>query len=201
MIKKESIKNGDVAGAVRMGRRRFIGSLGAAAGSLGALGHIVSRTSASTAVPMPTYIPEGYSLLGVYRGEPDGFRTGNAEIKFAYLNPTVIQHHIYAPLFVFVSPMTDNFFGGTENHTPELLKLQIGDETVQAKYFDGCWRQAPNGETILPNGTRVTWNTRNLNSLVFPFDGYMIGIVGSKQGGVGRAELMKMASSFGPVTN
>lgn len=201
MIKNEPVKNREVAAAGRMGRRRFMGWLGAAAGGLAAMGHIGFGTMGTTVIPIPHYVPEGYSLVGEYRGEPDGFRTGDSEIKLAYLNPKVTRKLIFGPLFVFVSPMTDNFFGGTENHTPELLKLQIGDETVQAKYFDGCWRQAPNGETILPNGTRVTWNTRNLNSLVFPFDGYMIGIVGSKQGGVGRAELIKMASSFGPVTN
>jgi hypothetical protein len=154
------------------------------------------QAEAVPAVPTPQYVPPGYVFNGAYRGEPDGFRTGKSEIKFAYLNLKVFRSHIWAPLFVFVSPMTDNFFGGTEDHAPELLRLRIGVVTVEARYFDGCWKPTPDGERILANGKRATWDASNLNSLVFPFDGYMIGIVGSKQGGVGRGELIKIAKSL-----
>jgi hypothetical protein len=198
MIKEELIKNRDVAGTGGMGRRRFIGWLGAAAGGIAAMGHVSSRTMGTTVIPIPHYIPEGYSLIGEYMGDDDGFRTGKSEIKFAYLSPEVFKKRIFGPLFVFVSPMTDNFFGGTEDAKPEVMELRIGEVAVEARYFNGCWKPTPNGERILANGKRATWDTSNLNSLVFPFDGFMIGIRGGKQGGVGRTELIKIASSFGP---
>jgi hypothetical protein len=179
-----------------MGRRRFIGWLGAAAGGLAGMGSVSSLTMGATEIPIPHYIPEGYFLLGEYRGVVDGFRTGESEIKLAYMSPKVNRRGIFGPLFIFVSPMTDNFFGGTQGAKPEVMQLRIGDLTVEARYFDGTWYRAPNGGTTLPNGTRVTWNTSNLNSLVFPFDGFMIAIRGSKQAGVGRTELIKIASSM-----
>jgi hypothetical protein len=196
MTRKESTKNRDVASTKRIGRRHFIGWLGAVAGSIAAMGHISSRTMGATEIPIPHYIPEGYFLLGEYRGVLDGFRTGESEIKLAYMSIKVNRRGIFGPLFVFVSPMTDNFFGGTQGAKPEVMELRIGDVTVESRYFDGTWYRAPNGGTTLPNGTRVTWNTSNMNSLVFPFDGFMIGIRGSKQAGVGRTELIKIASSM-----
>jgi len=51
------------------------------------------------------------------------------------------------------------------------------------------------GERNLPSGRLVDWVTSAFNALVFPFDGFMIGIRGSKQGSVGRSELIKVASS------
>lgn len=196
MNKKDPAGNGEAPRATGMGRRRFMGWLGAAAGGIAAMGQISSRTLGGTEIPIPHYIPEGYSLIGEYKGEVDGFRTGESEIKLAYLSPNVNRRGIFGPLFIFISPMTDNHFGGTVDAKPEVMELRIGDVTVEARYFDGAWNRAPNGETVLPNGTRVTWNTRNLNSLVFALDGFMIGIRGSKQAGVGRTELIKIASSF-----
>jgi hypothetical protein len=203
MIRKESTKNRDVAGTMRMGRRRFICWLGAA-GGVTATSYISSPTMGTTIIPIPHYIPEGYSLVGEYKGASDGFRTGESEIKLAYLNPKVTQRLIFGPLFVFVSPMTSTPLwwaeSGTPEVTPESLTLRIqGEVTVEGRYYNGCWKPTPDGERTLPNGHRGTWDTSNLNSLVFPFDGFMIGILGSKKGGVDRTELIKMASSFGPV--
>jgi hypothetical protein len=206
MIIRDPIEDRSVSNKASIGRRRFIAWLGAAAAGIAAVGHLSSRTMGTTVIPIPHYIPEGYSLVGEYRGEPDGFRTGDSEIKLAYLNPKVTRKLIFGPLFVFVSPMTSNSLwwaeSGTPAITPEQVTLRIaGAVTVEGQYYNGCWKPTPDGDRTLPNGTRGIWNTNSLNSLVFPFDGYMIGIVGSKQGGVGRTELIKMASSFGPVTN
>jgi hypothetical protein len=200
MTRKESTKNRDVAGTVRMARRRFIGWLGAA-GGVAALGDISSRTMGTTEIPIPHYIPEGYFLLGEYRGVLDGFRTGESEIKLAYMSIKVNRRGIFGPLFIFVSPMTSNPFwygeSGTPAITPELVRLRIGGEvTVEGRYYNGSWKPTPDGERTLPNGHRGTWDTSNLNSLVFPFDGFMIGILGSKQAGLGRTELIKIASSM-----
>jgi hypothetical protein len=136
---------------------------------------------APPAAPTPQYVPPGYHFLRTYRGDGDGFGTGESEIKFAYLNPKVFQRRIFGPLLVIVSPMTSNPFGyaesGTPAITPELLTLRIGKVTVESRYFEGKWRTTPDGERTVPNGTRGTWDTSKLNSLVFPFDGFMIGIV------------------------
>ncbi len=210
----QSINNLESSSSVRTALRKLIYFLtvvavsAATAGPINLMAQVNDRiprhapmppellAEAVPAVPTPQYVPPGYVFNGAYRGEPDGFRTGKSEIKFAYLNLKVFRSHIWAPLFVFVSPMTDNFFGGTEDHAPELLRLRIGVVTVEARYFDGCWKPTPDGERILANGKRVTWNTSNLNSLVFPFDGFMIGISGGKLDGVGRAELIKVAKSL-----
>jgi hypothetical protein len=192
-------------------RRRLVRCLAVAALVIAATGSIGLRAQkdmppelpapAPPAVPRPQYVPPGYSLLGEYRGNDDGFGTGEAEIKIAYLNPEVYKKRIFGPLLVIVSPMTSNPFwyaeSGTPAMTPELLTLRIGGEvTVECRYYNGKWRPTPDGERTLPNGTRGTWDTSNLNCLVFPFDGFMIGIVGSKLGGVGRAELIKITESL-----
>lgn len=204
MSKKDSSNDRQIPSAAGMGRRRFISWLGAAAGGIAAMGRISSRPMGTTIIPMPHYIPEGYSLIGEYRGDGDGFGTGESEIKIAYLNPEVFKKRIFGPLLVIVSPMTSNPFqyaeSGTPAISPELLTLRIGGEvTVECRYYNGHWKSTPDGERTLPNGIRGTWDTSNLNCLVFPFDGFMIGIVGSKQGGVGRTELIRIASSIGPV--
>ena len=196
MVKTESCKNHEASAAVSNGRRVFLTWLGAA---VAFLCQTSWPTIALTAIPTPRYIPEGYSFVGEYRGEPDGFRTGNSEIKFAYANRK-LWGKIFSPLFIFVSPMTDNRFAGLVDHVPESIALRIGNENVEGEYFDGFWMNSPDGERIAANGERAHWDTSNLNALVFPFDGYMIGILGSKPGGVDRSQLIRIASSFGPLT-
>ena len=96
--------------------------------------------------------------------------------------------------------MTDNRFAGLVDHVPESIALRIGNENVEGQYFDGFWVNSPDGERAVANGRRAHWDTTNPNALVFPFDGFMIGILGSKPGGVDRSQLIKIASSCGPLT-
>jgi len=65
MVKTESCKDNEASGPQGKGRRVFLTWLSAAVAS-------ICRTSwptiASTAIPTPRYIPEGYSFVGEYRG-------------------------------------------------------------------------------------------------------------------------------------
>lgn len=153
------------------------------------------RTEMASVIPTPQYVPEGYVFLGAYTRQPDGFGTGESEVRIQYLNPRYIRR-AFSPLTIFVSSMTDNRLGGTAGREPELISLRIGNATVEAQYFSSmCVEPAPGGKS-LTHRKRVYGETSNLNALVFPFAGFMIGILGNKTRGVGRSELIKIASSL-----
>ncbi|HET7102145.1 MAG TPA: hypothetical protein VFJ52_13410, partial [Terriglobia bacterium] len=148
----------------------------------------------SVVIPTPQFLPAGYELFRVFREPVDGFMTGNAEIEFDYIDKSCWARGMICPLQVFVSPITTNPFAGTVGRKSELLSMWIGNRTVEAQYFIGNGNVQPEGEK--PRSTRQRLQAdahdynANLNSLVFPFDGFMIGIRGSKLGGVDRAELI-----------
>lgn len=151
-------------------------------------------------IPTPQYLPAGYHLFRVFREPLDGFNTGKGEIEFDYADPKCGAGKTMCPLQIFVSPMTVRPFSGTVGRTAESLSLWIGNRPVEAEYFIGNGNVQPQGEKALPNNQQPQpepndYNS-NLNSLVFPFDGFMIGMRGSKLGGVGRAELIRVAKSL-----
>lgn len=154
----------------------------------------------SIVLPTPQYVPGGYELFRVFREPIGGFSTGSAEIEFDYIDKSCWARGKICPLEVFVSPMTTNPFGGTIGRKSELLSLWIGHRTVEAQYFIGNGDLPSGGDKVLPDGQQSEPDANdfnaNLNSLVFPFDGFMIGIRGSKLGGVDRAELIKVAKSL-----
>ncbi|HET7215050.1 MAG TPA: hypothetical protein VFL79_15790 [Terriglobia bacterium] len=133
-------------------------------------------------IPTPQYLPAGYELWKINRQPADGFRAGKAEIEIQYKDPECWDRKINCSLQVFVSPMTDTSFWGTTGRTPESLSLRIGSRTVEAQYFAGAGTNPQMGP--------------NFNVLVFPLDSFMIGIRGSKQGGVGRSEIIRVAESL-----
>jgi hypothetical protein len=209
----QSTKDLNSSLAIRSGRRRLIFCLAMAAAVIATAGHINLRAQANAqilrlrymppdlqaqmapTIPTPQYVPAGYVLLGAYTGQSDGFGTGQSEVRIQYLNPRYLRR-TFSPLTIFVSSMTDNRIGGTADRTPELISLQIGNVTVEAQYFNRMWAEAPHGERSLPDGKRARGETGNLNALVFPFAVFMIGIRGNKAAGVGRSELIKIASSL-----
>ena len=159
-----------------------------------------TRAQKSIVIPTPQYLPAGYKLFRVFRDPVDGFSTGNAEIEFDYIDKSCWARKMICPLPVFVSPITTNPFSGTAGRKSESLSRWIGNRAVEAQYFIGNGNVPPQGEGALPNRKQPQpgagdYNA-NLNSLVFPFDGFMIGIRGSKLGGIGRAELIRVAESL-----
>lgn len=180
-------------------RRKFFRWLGGAAalGALSTSGDPSASALPETKVPMPAYLPPGYSLAGTFTDRPDGFRTGSAEISFLYLNPAY-RGGFPNPLLLFVSPPTTHDFEGTQGHTPELvqLTLTIGN-VVEARYFDGMWTPSPDGEAVGRDGkTRIHWDTTNFNALTFPFERFLIGLRGCRKGKVDRNELIRIAGSM-----
>jgi hypothetical protein len=208
----QSIKKLDSFASVCPGRRRLIRRLVTAALVIATAGPVILRAqgrgrilniimppdmmaSMATPIPTPQYLPAGYVLLGAYTGQSDGFGTGNAEVRIQYLNPKYIRS-VFSPLTMYVSAMTENRFGGTADLAPELITLRIKDTTVEAQYFGGISAEPPQSERVLPNSQGSQWKSSSLNALVFPFDGFMIGIRGSKLEGVGRSELIRVAQSL-----
>ena len=170
-------------------RRRFFRWLGGAA-ALGALGITAPPTALATKVPMPTYLPPGYRFFVTATDEPDGFRTGPAEIKFVYVNPAY-WGRLKCPLLVFVSPPTAHDFEGTNGHTPEPLRLTLSTgEVVEARYFDGMWRGRPEGEAYALTFPFTQFLTGP------PFAQVLIGLRGFQKGKVDRSELIKIAESI-----
>ena len=133
-------------------------------------------------IPTPQYLPAGYELWRVYKDPDDGFRTGKAEVEVRYQDPGCYARKIRCRLQIFVSPMTQQPFSGTAGRSPEPLTIRIGNRTVEAQYFAGAGANPQMGP--------------NFNVLVFPLDNFMIGIRGSKQGGVGRSEIIRVAESL-----
>ncbi|HKT13098.1 MAG TPA: hypothetical protein VJW77_14850 [Terriglobia bacterium] len=138
--------------------------------------------SVDAAVPTPQYLPAGYELWRVYKDPDDGFRTGKAEVEVRYQDPGCWTRKIRCDLQIFVSPMTQQPFSGTAGRSPEPLTIRIGNRTVEAQYCAGAGTNPQIGP--------------NFNVLVFPLGNFMIGIRGSKQGGVGRSELIRVAESL-----
>lgn len=213
---RQSISNLNTLASVSSKRRRLVCSLAmtvlvVAAGSvmLRAQGtrripriYMPPDTPAdwSIVLPTPQYLPAGYELFRVFREPIGGFSTGNAEIEFDYIDKSCWARGMICPLEVFASPMTTNPFSGTLGRKSELLSLWIGHRTVEVQYFAGNGNLPSGSEKSLSSGRQAQpepgdYNA-NLNSLVFPFDGFMIGIRGSKLGGVDRAELIKVAKSL-----
>jgi hypothetical protein len=152
--------------------------------------------SVSDVIPTPQYLPAGYELWKINRHPADGFGTGKTEIEVQYKDPRCWARKIRCSLQVFVSPMTDRPFSGTALGTAESVSLPIGKRTVQARYFKSMEADFQPGNNMLPNLQRPHLTAANFNALVFPFDRFMIGILGSKQGGVDRSELIKVAKSL-----
>jgi hypothetical protein len=143
-------------------------------------------------IPTPQYLPPGYELWKLTRHPADGFGTGKAEIEVQYRDPACWARKTSCPLQVFVSPMTDRSFAGTTGHTPQSLRLRIGNRTVEAQYF--IWMESdsvPTGKA-LPSRWETRLDVGNSNALVFPFDRYMIAIRGNRLAGAGRSELIKV---------
>jgi hypothetical protein len=217
MSSGQSIINLDLSASVHSLRRKLIQTLAIVALVIAAVGAVTLRAQErnriphiymppdtpaqwSIVIPTPQYLPAGYELFRVFREPIDGFRTGNAEIEFDYIDKSCWARKTMCPLQVFVSPMTTNFFSGTLGRKSELLSLWIGNRTVEAQYFIGNGNLPPRSEKALPKRQQPEPDAgdynANLNSLVFPFDGFMIGIRGSKLGGIGRAELIRVARSL-----
>lgn len=203
--------------SARPGRRRLIHYLLAAAAIIGVTSVVTlgaqeshrviaiymppdTPAQSSVVIPTPQFLPAGHEMFRVFREPIDGFRTGGAEIEFDYIDKSCWTRGKICPLQVFVSPITTNPFAGTVGRKSEMLSFWIGNRTVEAQYFIGNGNLQPEGENFRPNRQRPKPDASdfnaNLNSLVFPFDGFMIGIRGSKLGGVGRAELIKVAKSL-----
>lgn len=211
----QSIKDLKSSLSARSGRRRLIISLSMVAVAIATAGRISMQAQPNTQIPLrlymhmppdlraemagvipiPQYVPAGYVLLGAYTRQPDGFGTGESEVRIQYLNPKYIRK-AFTPLTIFVSSMTDNRLGGTAGQEPELISLRIGNATVEAQYFSSTSVEPAHGGKSLPYQKHIQGETSHLNALVFPFAGFMIGIRGNKAGGVGRSELIKIASSL-----
>lgn len=218
MSANRSIEDVNKSTSVRSGRRRLIHSLAMAAVVLLAAGQINLRaqenpriimpapmppdTSASptTIIPTPQYVPAGYALWRVYREPADGFKTGKTEIEFEYQDPKDRAKGILCPLQIFVSPITQKHFSGTSGQTPELLTFWVGSKPVEAAYFEGTQTGLTPEATAPSNSPSAQAEASDVNtdsnSLVFPFEGFMIGIRGNSQSGLGRAELIKVARSL-----
>lgn len=149
--------------------------------------------SVSPVIPTPQYLPAGYELWTIKRPVADGFRIGKHEVEIQYRDPGCWARKIRCSLELFVSPMTDRPFFGTAAGAAESVSLGIGNRTVQAQYFKDVGTDLQPGMNP-PSIQRL--EAGNFNALVFPFDRFMIGIRGNKQGGVGRSELIKVAKSL-----
>jgi hypothetical protein len=152
--------------------------------------------SVSAAIPTPRYLPAGYELWRIYRDPPDGFRTGKSEVEVQYRDPGCWGRKTTCPLQVFVSPITEKPFSGTAGHTPERLSLRIGKKTVEAQYFAGMGAESLQDDITFSAEPEARLEASVFNALVFPFDGFMIGIRANSQAGVGRAELIRVTKSL-----
>jgi hypothetical protein len=148
--------------------------------------------------PKPTYVPPGYRLGMTFTGRLDGFRGGEDEVTFWYVNPRPGDPVFRQFLSVFVSPVATTPFQGTEDHSFQSIAITSEpDEIMQARYYDGTWVvKKEQGQRPTHDGKFwYHWDTK-FNSLVFQLRGFYIGLRGLRVDGVGLEELIKVARSF-----
>ncbi len=147
-------------------------------------------------IPTPQYLPAGYELWRIYKIPAAAPRTGKSYVEVQYRDPGCWERKINCSLNVFVSPRTHRPFSGTTGRTPESLSLRIGNRTVQAQYFKSVGTDLQPWTNPLAGEQGSRREASDFNALVFPLDRFVVGIRGSKQGGVGRSELIKVAESL-----
>jgi hypothetical protein len=192
-------------------RRRFIRQLGTLLGGLviwrvteltpnASLAKESVSQPALTEHPKPKYIPRGFveetAVSGQAPNRLDGFGDNPQDIVYWYRTP-YHERGRSNPLCIYVSGAPVKQFVGVEDRTPTLVNVPKGPGlNISAEYYDGIWMVSPAGERILPKGTRLTWDTSNVHSLVFRYDEYTFAIRGSRIVGINLNELIRIASSI-----
>src|SRR5881296_636217 len=139
--------------------------------------------------PTPSYLPPGYKFVAVRFSEPDGFG-GKTEKLFSYWNST-------SELRIAISRDPQHPFGGTREHEPAgtlFLQTKSGAH-VEAQYWDGFWRQDPNGTRVV-RGYKYAWDVNDIHIIVFRLGDFHIGLRARRKGGVSLEELVKISSSM-----
>ena len=145
--------------------------------------------------PTPRYIPADFRYYYTYRNRPDGFRGGDAEIAIFYRNPKLRDGHSQ-PLMIFIAPQASVELALVEGREAKVLPLVLNDgRSVTAHYHDGCWQVDPQGP-VVRNGRRWSWNTQRMHSVVFPVEGYVVGIRAGRRSGISLEQLLIVAASF-----
>jgi hypothetical protein len=210
--------------AKQTNRRTFLGALGVAAGWVGLTAmappsSISSRwrpgrstvlptaprwTRISTTeeaarllgtYPLPSYLPDGYSVTAARAGLPQGFRNGQAELSLIAHSPAGQPH---VPMVVFITPGAARFLGSSYLATARTAQITRTDGTVaSAAYFDGMWAADPSGIVLEGRKTPVRWTTEYLHSVVLSVGSFSIGVQAPVPAnlGVSQEELLQVAAS------
>lgn len=206
--------------SVAYGRREIIGRLGALFGafelfqSAAAPAEPQERSSDSSHpdYPIASYIPPGYSLHATQWAPPEGFGGGADERSLIYSKPgfdPVTQLNF--PVKVIITTVVTRRFGTIRDSKPTPIELHMkSGETLPADYYDGWWVKDPNGEVVVPPKPfvdsggrtvispeqRVHWDTSDVNSLLFQYLNYHVGITGSRRRGISLEELIRISESL-----
>jgi len=145
----------------------------------------------------PSHLPQGYRLVTVYTGRPDGFGGGADETALWYKSSDYPDAESY-PMGLFYTSHPVRPFGGTEEHAGEPISIPSSNINISnALYYDGMWTSAAvDPERVLSNGFGLRWDRRVVNAVVAQSGAYTIGVRGSKLHGVGRAELALVLASI-----
>lgn len=145
--------------------------------------------SAPSLTRRPGYLPDGYRLARVAYDQGDGFRGRPTELIQSYVragDPSSAK-----PLQVLVS-RSMRTMSSTEGHVAERIKVRslTGSASVAeyAEYQDGLWSPLSSGSAY--------WDTSDAHSLVLGLNGMTIGIRGSREAGISRRELIRIAESM-----
>ena len=192
-------------------RRNFVGRLLALIG-----GVVIWKTSDSDSIfgapirrhfesqqasyPKPTYIPQGFAEVTTISGQRpnrfDGFGDNPNDVVYWYQT----RYHERGPsnpLCVYVSRNPLKQLAGIEEHAATQMNIPKGPNlTLSGEYYDGLWMPSPNGERVLPSGTRLKWDRSNVHTIIFRFGGYTFAVRGSRVVGVDLNELIRIAGSI-----
>jgi hypothetical protein len=151
---------------------------------------------------LPSFLPSGYSLSHRVEGaaaqgfgravEHVGLHFYSDQLAYFFRNGTDKDAWVF-PLIVFVGGDPSWSVTATENRpgTP----IDVGMPRATAVYHDGLWSPvaAANGE----GKGRLGWVSEGVHSLTVSFPEFVWAVRGSRNHGVSREDLVRMAKSLG----
>jgi len=138
---------------------------------------------------VPRYLPNGYRFVTQFRGSYMGPVGDNDEVTWVY-NRTCTDPSALYPVLIFHVRVP----GGTLALTEPARRhpVALGGHGVTAVYFDG-WT-TPEARVDSPLQVPVPhWETPQANALVVSWPGGTYGILGARDNGIGRGQLVTIA--------
>jgi hypothetical protein len=135
---------------------------------------------------MPTYLPPGFRFRRRFVGLGQSFG-GADDVAVWFVNDACPIANA-KPLIVYGSRAATRPLAGTSDDHGRPVRFGLGKALVSATYHDGMWWLAPN--------SALEWNTGDVHSLTFMFDGVTYGVRGLRSMGVDLAELTRVAASL-----